>query len=373
MHIVSSAMTQRSDSVRLFGQELRESLDVEVGGQRLQYQREQRQVFASAEKAETAFKQAGPALSEQTLQGLAGQVNGASTSPDRLESPWLAEPDEQSLDNLRMLLVALGRSVEDTDQLINGFKKAFAAAGGADTPATPAANEAAAIKSPAPAQSTAQLRYDFQVTQWQQQRLEVQQQGTLSTADGRTINFNLDLAMEHMQYSHQSVSLRAGAALKDPLVVNYANPSAQLQGQQMQFDLDADGQLDSMAMLANGSAYLALDRNGNDRIDNGQELFGAITGDGFAELAAYDQDGNGFIDAADAVFDDLRLWLPDASGNGRLLTLAEAGIGALGLQSVQGGFDLIADGQLQGQVRSTGMFLFEDGRVGSLQQVDLVV
>ena len=54
------------------------------------------------------------------------------------------------------------------------------------------------------------------------------------------------------------------------------------------------------------------------------------------------------------------------------MSLAEAGIGALSLKNVAGGFDLVADGELQGQVRSTGMFLFEDGRVGSMQQIELV-
>ena len=193
-------------------------------------------------------------------------------------------------------------------------------------------------------------------------------------ADGRQIDFEMNLQMSHSQYRNESISIRAGAALKDPLVVNLQGTPVGLQGgPKVLFDLDADGTPDSMARLAQGSAFLALDRNANGRIDDGRELFGALSGDGFADLAAYDEDANGFIDSGDAVFAQLKLWLPSVKGPSQLLGLAEAGIGALGLHRVAGGFDLIADGELQGQVRSTGMFLFEDGRVGSLQQIDLVV
>lgn len=41
---------------------------------------------------------------------------------------------------------------------------------------------------------------------------------------------------------------------------------------------------------------LSLDQNGNGEIDNGTELFGTKSGDGFADLARYDLDYNGWID-----------------------------------------------------------------------------
>ena len=40
----------------------------------------------------------------------------------------------------------------------------------------------------------------------------------------------------------------------------------------------------------------ALDINEDGKINDGKELFGTASGNGFGDLAAYDQDNNGWID-----------------------------------------------------------------------------
>ena len=104
------------------------------------------------------------------------------------------------------------------------------------------------------------------------------------------------------------------------------------------FDLDGDGFAEWTGWVAADDGLLALDRDGNGRIDDISELFGSPTADGFAELAALDANGDGVIDAADADFANLRVWI-DAdqdgfSDDGELHTLADLTIRSLDLAAV---------------------------------------
>lgn len=126
---------------------------------------------------------------------------------------------------------------------------------------------------------------------------------------------------------------------KDPLLLDLGGGGPRTTGEEgaRDFDLQGDGRTAPTSFAAEGSAFLALDRNGNGSIDSGLELFGDQHGasDGFAELARFDDNGDGRIDAGDAVFGRLQLLY----GDGRTGSLSEGGVTAIGLGS-SGGYEL---------------------------------
>lgn len=198
--------------------------------------------------------------------------------------------------------------------------------------------------------------------------------GTVKTADGREINFNLGLSMSRrFQEYVQTTSAGEFVQLTDPLVINLDTNMTTLSDQKFEFDLDCDGVKDRISQLGGGNGFLALDKNGDGIINDGSELFGTKSGDGFADLAQYDEDGNGWIDENDAIFEKLLIWAKDENGKDELYTLKEAGVGAMCLQRAETDFALnsLKNNQTNGRIRSTGIFLYENGNVGTMQQLDL--
>ncbi|MBM9612762.1 hypothetical protein JWJ90_00515 [Desulfobulbus rhabdoformis] len=200
-------------------------------------------------------------------------------------------------------------------------------------------------------------------------------QGVIQTADGKEIQIGIEVNMNRSFTTGKEELLQLGdAKLKDPLVVNFGGNATQLTQEKYSFDIDADGSEDQISFVTSGSGFLALDANEDGQINDGSELFGAQSGNGFGDLAKYDEDGNGWIDESDSIYEKLRIWTKNGAGEDQLLALGEKNIGALYLGNVDSAFSIknTEDNALQGQVRSSGIFLFEDGRVGSMQQLDLV-
>lgn len=198
-------------------------------------------------------------------------------------------------------------------------------------------------------------------------------EGTVVTASGKEINFNVEVSMSRSFYEETAPLIDfSSLQLTDPLVINLDSEVASVSDQKFYFDLDADGRQEQISKLGAGSAFLALDKNGDGVINDGSELFGALTGNGFAELAKYDQDGNGWIDEADEIFDKLLVWQKDEDGNDVLRSIGAAGIGAIYLGNVNTNFSLnsASDNHTNAVIRSTGMFLYENGNTGTMQQVD---
>lgn len=217
------------------------------------------------------------------------------------------------------------------------------------------------------------VQYDFEQSHLEQETVSFEASGVVKTQDGREIGFTLSLTMNREFMTQNRITVRAGdAALTDPLVINYGGGAADLTNGTFAFDIDSDGVQDSLPRLSAGRGFLAFDKNGDGAINDGNELFGPSSGNGFAELAGYDGDGNHWIDENDAVFDKLQV-MTVSDGQTQLNKLAELGIGAIYLGSLSTAFDIRgSDNALMGRIGATGLFLREDGTPGTVQHLDIV-
>ena len=139
-----------------------------------------------------------------------------------------------------------------------------------------------------------------------------------------------------------------------PIIVDTARDGYQLTSVSdgVRFDLNTDGVAELVAWTAAESddAFLAIDRNGNGRIDDGSELIGNYTRayadredvrtkNGFEALKFLEgpsyghSNGDGTIDGRDGIFGRLVLWR-DLNHNGvsepdELQTVGAAGVNAI--------------------------------------------
>ena len=199
--------------------------------------------------------------------------------------------------------------------------------------------------------------------------------GTAVTADGRSLNFNISVEMSRSFVEMAEDKIDFGQPrLCDPLVINLNTNVASVSDQKFFFDIDADGEKEEISMLGKDSGYLALDTNADGIINDGSELFGTQSGNGFKDLLAHDADGNGWIDEADSIFEKLKIWTMDENGNSTLIDLKEAGVGAIYLGYENTEYSLKNEAhETNAVIQKTGLFLYENGLSGTMQQLDLAV
>lgn len=199
--------------------------------------------------------------------------------------------------------------------------------------------------------------------------------GVVQTADGRNIGFNVEISMSRA-FMQKFDMLEVQDYIKtDPLMINLDTDIGSVSDQKFFFDLDSDGEEEQISFAGKGSGFLALDKNGDGKINDGSELFGTSSGDGFKDLAAYDEDGNGWIDESDSVFSKLKVWTKDENGNDYLMDLKKADVGAIYLGNADTQFSLKdEENKLNAEIKKTGIYLKEStGVVGTLNHVDLVL
>lgn len=295
------------------------------------------------------------AAKEQTKEPITGVTESEKTTDDSTDEDLSLDAHTRLMKNVIESL--FGVKIRMMPPMKSSSSEAAA------TSSDPAASQTAA--------SASEPDHQVKVTEYlaEREQLRFSASGSVQTADGKTIDLKLGFAMSYQQLQ-LSERITRESALKDPLVINLEKQFADLQDTRFEFDIDSDGTKDSLANLSQGSYFLALDKNNNQEIDNGSELFGAQSGNGFAELAQYDEDGNSFIDEGDSIYAKLSVWRPEKG----LMAIADVGVGAIYLHPVETQFQNIgnnSEGESQGVLRSSSIYLKEDGTAGTVQQLDL--
>lgn len=196
--------------------------------------------------------------------------------------------------------------------------------------------------------------------------------GTALTEDGRNIDFGIKFSMSTRFVHESGISIASPKNFLDPLTINVGSEVTTISDQNFYFDINCDGKKDKISNLSKGSGFLALDKNNDGHINDGSELFGTKSGNGFKDLSAYDHDGNGWIDENDEVYNALRVWIRNEDGTDTLLSLKDADVGAIYLGSAITDYSL-RDGSFNtaAKLRASGVFLKESGGVGVVQQIDM--
>ncbi len=197
----------------------------------------------------------------------------------------------------------------------------------------------------------------------------------ITATDG---NFNSEILINISESLLRKIGIYEDKELEktkliDPLVVNFDGKGAELSDQKFTFDLDSDGRSDQISLLKRGSGFLALDRDGNGKIDDGSELFGTKSGDGFLDLSMYDTNKDGKIDTEDFIYDKLRIWKKNDNGEDSLIGLGEAGVGVIYLNAFKTQEALYdGKGNLAGMLQKSAAIDFTDDRFsGGIYHIDM--
>ncbi|ALR07191.1 calcium-binding protein [Xylella fastidiosa] len=153
-------------------------------------------------------------------------------------------------------------------------------------------------------------------------------------------------------------------------------------GKHILFDHDGDGITHASGWVKSDDGLLVLDRNGNGRIDNGSELFGADTvlsnghtaASGFAALRDLDSNADGVFSAADRRFNEVRVWR-DLNQDGQsqaneLFTLSNLGIASITLTPTDTQRVNLGNGNV---MDARGSYTRTDGRSGTVGNLQLGV
>ena len=207
------------------------------------------------------------------------------------------------------------------------------------------------------------------------QALKFETNAIVKTEDKKIeLDLNISLSRSFVeQVKVPQIDFNNITKLWDPLILDISGALPSLSSKKFSFDIDIDGTNEQISMLARESAFLAFDKNENNNVDNGSELFGAKSGDGFEELRGYDNDKNGWIDENDNIYDKLKIW-QKTENKSELIAIEEVGIGAIFLGDISTPFEIkSSSNELLGVMKKSSFFLFENGKSSLISQIDLAI
>lgn len=219
---------------------------------------------------------------------------------------------------------------------------------------------------------TYEYEEEISLSHHEKEKVNFMANGVINTIDGQSVNFSLALNFEKEVFQEELfIQKEEGYVFIDPLVINLGGTIPQLSEAKFRFDLDANGDTEDILMLSQGSGFLCLDKNKDGVINDGRELFGPGTGNGFLELLRYDRDENFWIDENDDIFAELSFWENDGTGQMQLTKIKDAGIGAIYLASASTPIDVLdEESNVQARIKKSGIALNENGSVSSVVEMD---
>ncbi len=224
------------------------------------------------------------------------------------------------------------------------------------------------VENPTQPQFAAEINYTK--IQYEKEFVEFKGTGKVMTEDGKEINFNITFSINKEALEYTNLNLKFGSvALIDPLIINLNGDITEpLSDLKFEFDLNNDNKKEKISLLNDGFGFLVFDKNKNKKIDNGSELFGVKTGEGFKELKKYDDDNNNWIDENDVIFNRLNVWMKTEKQD-RLYSLKELGIGAIYLENQPTPFNFDSKGNLA----KSSIYLKENEDVGIISKINFAV
>ena len=288
-----------------------------------------------------------------------------------IENGLKAAENDPTLNLIRaMIFMLTGKEIKtiDTQSLSDGTSVNL------DTNSTTSTDNTTQVMESSTSQNEVQ---STQVSYNESEQTTFNASGNIHTADNKIINFNISLEMSYAYSLNLTTTSQESSTprqTKDPLVLNFKGTAASLSNQRFNFDLNTDGSTENINLLSSGNGFLAIDKNGDGKINNGSELFGATSGNGFQELSSLDSNSDGWIDENDKDYSKLLVWYKDDTGKDQLSPLLKEDVGAISLYNINTPFSLKnINNELLGNTKTSSVFLKESGSVGIIQQIDLTV